>query len=36
VLPAIESREFSLKIEKYMNELKSGVITDEFGWLLKA
>jgi len=36
IIPAIETREFSLKIEKYMNDLKSGIIPDEFGWLLKA
>ncbi len=36
VLPAIETREFSLKVEKYMNELKSGISPDEFGWILKA
>ena len=35
-LPAIETRSFSLKMEKYLSELKNGLIEDEFGWLLKA
>ena len=35
-LPAVESRSFSLKMEKFMNDLKNGLIEDEFGWLLKA
>jgi branched-chain amino acid aminotransferase len=36
VLPEIEGREFSKRIEKYMNELKSGKIEDTFNWLVKA
>ena len=35
-LPAIETRDFSLKVEKFMNDLKSGISPDEFGWLVKA
>ncbi len=36
VLPAIESRTFSLKMSNYLSDLKSGVVEDEWGWLLKA
>jgi len=36
VLPAIESRTFSLKMSSYLSDLKSGVVEDEWGWLLKA
>ena len=31
-LPALETRDFSIKVFKYMNELKHGVIADDFGW----
>ena len=36
VLPAIESRTFSLKMSNYLSDLKSGLVEDEWGWLLKA
>ena len=36
ILPAIESRTFSLRMSKYLSDLKSGVVEDEWGWLLKA
>ena len=35
-LPSIESREFSNRVEKHMNDLKSGVIEDTMNWLVKA
>jgi len=35
-LPVIETRTFSLKMEKYLSDLKNGLIEDVFGWLLKA
>lgn len=36
ILPAIETRTFSLRMSKYLSDLKSGVVEDEWGWLLKA
>jgi branched-chain amino acid aminotransferase len=33
-LPAIETREFSAKVRKYMDDLKYGRIADEHGWNL--
>jgi len=35
-IPAIESRTFSNRVEKYLNDLKSGLSEDTFGWLVKA
>ena len=35
-IPAIETREFSNRVEKYLNDLKSGLSEDMFGWLVKA
>jgi branched-chain amino acid aminotransferase len=35
-LPAIETRTFSNKVGTYLNDLKSGVVEDTFGWILKA
>lgn len=35
-LPAIELREFSNRVEKHLNDLKSGYIEDSMGWLVKA
>jgi branched-chain amino acid aminotransferase len=35
-LPAVENRPFSLKMEKYLTDLKKGLVEDSFGWLLKA
>lgn len=32
-LPSVESRSLSLRIKKYMEELKSGKIEDSFGWI---
>lgn len=32
-LPALESRDISNRINTYLNDLKSGKIADEFGWL---
>lgn len=34
-LPAIESREFSNKVYKFLNDLKTGVVPDKFGWVRK-
>lgn len=34
-LPGIETRTTSNKIKKYLTELKSGVIEDEFNWMLR-
>lgn len=34
-LPSIESREISNKINAYLNDLKSGKVVDEFGWLTR-
>lgn len=35
VLPAVENREFSNKVGKFLNDLKNGRIEDPFGWNLK-
>lgn len=34
-LPAIESRTLSNKIKDHLNNMKSGKVADEFGWLMK-
>ena len=34
-LPPVESRNLSNKIKKYLNDLKSGKISDEMNWLVK-
>lgn len=34
-LPGVETRTTSNKIKKYLTELKSGVIDDEFNWMLR-
>ncbi len=34
-LPAIENREFSNKVYKYLDDLKNGRIEDPFGWTVK-
>lgn len=35
VLPPVEGREFSLKVHKYLDDLKAGKVPDEHGWLIK-
>jgi branched-chain amino acid aminotransferase len=35
-IPAIETRTFSNRVEKHLNDLKSGLSEDTFGWLVKA
>jgi branched-chain amino acid aminotransferase len=34
ILPPVENREFSNKVHKYLDDLKAGLIPDEFGWIL--
>jgi branched-chain amino acid aminotransferase len=34
-LPSLESRTFSLKVKKYLDDVKAGKVEDEFGWCLK-
>ena len=34
-LPPVESRGISNRIKNYLNDLKSGKVEDELGWLLK-
>lgn len=34
-LPAIEGREFSNKVSKYLDDLRTGKIEDPFGWRIK-
>lgn len=34
-LPPIETREISIKIKKYLDDLKAGKIEDTFGWCIK-
>lgn len=36
VLPPVEGREFSNKVGKFMDDIKSGAIEDTLGWILKA
>jgi branched-chain amino acid aminotransferase len=33
-VPAIEGRDFSIKVKKYLDDLKAGKVEDTFGWLL--
>ena len=35
VLPAIETRTFSLKLHAYLDDLKAGVVADPFNWAFK-
>ncbi len=35
-LPSVESREFSLRVKKYLDDVKTGKINDEFNWLVEA
>lgn len=35
VLPPVESRTFSLKVHKYLDDLKAGLVEDTHGWLIK-
>jgi len=34
ILPPVENREFSNKVHKYLDDMKAGLIPDEFGWIL--
>ncbi len=33
-LPAVETRKFSARVKKYLDDLKAGKVADEFNWLL--
>lgn len=35
ILPPVEKREFSAKVHKYLDDLKAGIIPDQFGWIFK-
>jgi branched-chain amino acid aminotransferase len=35
VLPPVESRTFSLKVHKYLDDLKAGLVEDTHDWLIK-
>ena len=34
ILPPVENREFSNKVHKYLDDMKAGLVPDEFGWIL--
>jgi len=34
ILPPLENREFSNKVHKYLDDMKAGLVPDEFGWIL--
>ncbi len=34
ILPPVENREFSNRVHKYLDDMKAGLVPDEFGWIL--